>query len=350
MRLVAGALALVLASSVVRAEAPPAPEPAPPAPSEPAEYAPAPTAVPVLDEATPPVAAAAPRRARASKLPVRVVQVMSDTQQALLFDRQRNRHVLAEPGMVLSGFTVDAIDDDEVTLLSRQGERIVLAAPYAAPPRARDSHPLDHDALSPQAASPVDPYATLFPDESIRSAKMPSWFSDAGPGPAGEPGAPAAPGGEEVRSVSASGPGAAEAAPSDAPAPPPPPAEYDTESAPSAPPPPPAEAAPPAPAVPAAATLRRAELDQALSDFGALSVGLRASLSASGIQLEAFPPGSLFARVGLRAGDLVTAIDGRPLRTLDDLAALYARAGSLTSLTVQVMRGGKPTTLRVSIQ
>ena len=58
----------------------------------------------------------------------------------------------------------------------------------------------------------------------------------------------------------------------------------------------------------------------------------------------------MFARAGLRAGDVITAVDGKPMRGLDDAAELYAQASSLRAVSLQVVRGGKPVTLRVSIQ
>jgi S1-C subfamily serine protease len=60
-------------------------------------------------------------------------------------------------------------------------------------------------------------------------------------------------------------------------------------------------------------------------------------------------PASLFARIGLRAGDRVTAVDGRALRTLDDAAGLYARLATATALTVDVARGSERITLRVQV-
>ena len=55
-------------------------------------------------------------------------------------------------------------------------------------------------------------------------------------------------------------------------------------------------------------------------------------------------------RAGLRAGDVITAVDGAPLRSLDDAANLYAAAASLRAVSVQVVRAGAPLTLRVAIQ
>jgi serine protease DegQ len=96
--------------------------------------------------------------------------------------------------------------------------------------------------------------------------------------------------------------------------------------------------------------LARREVDAALADFGALAAAFRASFTPAGVRVDSVQDGSLFAKAGLRAGDVIASVEGRPLRSLDDVAALYARAGSLRTVTAQVVRGGKPLTLRVVVQ
>ena len=57
----------------------------------------------------------------------------------------------------------------------------------------------------------------------------------------------------------------------------------------------------------------------------------------------------MFAKAGLRNGDVITAVDGQPVKSIDDAADLYIRAGSAKSAKVQLVRGGKPMTLRLAI-
>jgi len=99
-----------------------------------------------------------------------------------------------------------------------------------------------------------------------------------------------------------------------------------------------------------AVVLSRSEVDGALADFARLAAAVRGSFSASGLTVDAVAEGSLFARAGLRAGDVVSAVDGAPLRSLDAAANLYARASSTKALTAQIVRGGSPMTLHVAIQ
>ena len=151
MRLVSGALALVLFAPIVRAEDTPTAEPA--------------RSVRAAED---------PAR---GKIPLRVVRVMPESHQALLVDRARATHVLAEVGGQLDGYTVEDIDDDAVTL-SRDGRQIVLVAPPRGNRRRDPDATQDRDAVHVRSApvhpsdtaepTPVDPY-----DDAVRSAQVP---------------------------------------------------------------------------------------------------------------------------------------------------------------------------------
>jgi membrane-associated protease RseP (regulator of RpoE activity) len=188
----------------------------------------------------------------------------------------------------------------------------------------------------------------------LREVQAPSWIE---PAPAPAPATTAAPAPAPAPATTAApAPATMGTPPSPAPAVAPAPPTMAT-------PPSPAPAVAPAPVVTAAPAspvagptagaepvLSRREVAAALADFGALAVAFRASFTPAGVQVEAVLDGSLFSKAGLRAGDVIASVDGTPLRSLDDVAALYARAGSLRTVTAQVVRGGKPRTLRVAIQ
>jgi hypothetical protein len=106
---------------------------------------------------------------------------------------------------------------------------------------------------------------------------------------------------------------------------------------------------------PAAATgeavlLSRGEVEAALADFARLTASIRGSFSASGVVVDGVGEGTLFQRAGLRAGDVIAAVDGTRLRSLDDAANVYARAAKATAMSAQIVRGGKPMTLHVAIR
>ncbi|MDX2092156.1 MAG: PDZ domain-containing protein [Kofleriaceae bacterium] len=103
-------------------------------------------------------------------------------------------------------------------------------------------------------------------------------------------------------------------------------------------------------ATPATTVIARRDLDAALADFGTLTRSLRGSFVASGAKLEQVANGSVFAKAGLRPGDVVTSVDGRPVRSIDDAAELYVRAQTTRATNVQILRAGKAITLKVQIR
>jgi hypothetical protein len=311
--------------------------------------------VAVADDAKP--ADPKPSVAR-TKVPLRVVRILPETHQALLFDKNRGTHVLADVGGTVEGYTIEDIADDEVTLTTASGAEVVLAAPDQSWRRRRDeataepARPDAKPAAHPPAAkagepAPVDPYAASTPVDpyadpvieagEVRTAEAPM----AGEVRTAE--APMAAPASTVAPTVAAGPVAASGP---APASPAGPAPAAPTTSP---------ATPPAPTAPTAATdapvqLARAEVTAALGDFGKLTSSIRGAFTPTGVRVDAVTAGSLFARAGLLAGDVITAVDNQPLRSLDDAASLYARAASTKSVSVQVQRAGKPATLRIAIQ
>ena len=94
----------------------------------------------------------------------------------------------------------------------------------------------------------------------------------------------------------------------------------------------------------------RADLDRALGDFAALSQDVQvAQQPEGGFRLAAVRPGSFFDRIGLRANDVVLRVDGRPINGIDDASAAYAWLRVTNKFSVEVLREGRPVTLRYVI-
>ena len=253
-----------------------------------------------------------------TKVPLRVVKVLPETRQVLLFDKNRGTHVLAEVGTTIAGYTVDDIDDDEVTLRTSGGAEIVLVVPAA--PSAHGAREVD--AKQPairevDAQKPVDPYGEPV-DKADKTQTQPV-------DPYAEPvrvvEAPQTP--AVVRVVEAP------AATKDAPT-----TTKDT----------------PVAEVTAPIVIMRSELDAALIDFAKLANAARGAFTPTGLRVDSVLAGSLFAKAGVRGGDTIISVDNAPLRSLDDAATLYARASTARNVTLQVIRGGKPVTLRIAIR
>ena len=71
----------------------------------------------------------------------------------------------------------------------------------------------------------------------------------------------------------------------------------------------------------------------------------------TGFALTRLPAGgSLLAYAGLRAGDVVTEINGTPIDSLPTLIGLWPRLQNETSIRAVVLRDGQPVTISVSLR
>jgi len=70
----------------------------------------------------------------------------------------------------------------------------------------------------------------------------------------------------------------------------------------------------------------------------------------AGFTLSRIPEGTILTDAGLRAGDIVTDINGTPIDSMATLIGLWPRLQSETTLRATVLRGGQPVTLTVSLR
>jgi membrane-associated protease RseP (regulator of RpoE activity) len=267
-----------------------------------------------------------------SKVPLRVVRVMPDTHQALLYDKTQGTHVLVEQGKSIDGYLVEDIDEDEVTLVGDSGTEIVLAAPDYRhrhdddKPEKADKKPAGPQDPYASPSTPQDPYAEA-PAGDVRTTEAP-----------GTPAPTAVRTAEAPDAAPTTAPATVAAAPAAAAAPAPTPTTDVVWSS----------STPPV-AADAPIALTRADVNASLANFGKLAGSIHGAFTADGARLDAIAPDSLFAKAGLHNGDVITAVDGQPLKSLDAAASLYARAAGVKTLTLSVIRAAKPLTLRVVI-
>ncbi len=261
---------------------------------------------------------------RVGPLPFRVVKLLPETSQALVYDQARRAHVLVSEGDIVGGFAVIEVDEEHL-IVSRDGRELVLVAdpraPQPAPGAVVDPYPRDAARTGP---SLIDPYAP----EPVREVLAPASQRESMRGAAVvDPYAPATSGEPKVVTAPAA-------------------------AAPLQPTPAPGSAAAAAVEVIRGDTLplKRGELEAALADFTRLGKEIGFVRVGRGVKLGKVAIGSYFWKLGLRDGDVVTAIDGKPLRTLDDAAAAYARLGSARQLAVEVDRGPARGTLRFALK
>ena len=302
-------------------------------------------------------------RPRVGKVGLRVLQIFPDTQQALVLDKDSGRHVVVGEGERVGKYAVVEIDDDQIVVQVGARELVLLVDAAATPPVAPSPIAAitgERTVLDPYAAAaapaapavaiaaagPLDPYGPLM----APPGSMGATFGMIDPrvpvreviAPSDQRAAVAAP--VDPYGTAAAGPAPIVATPT----------PIVTTPAPAPIVATPAPAAPAAPMVEViradAMTVPRAALSAALSDFDKLAKELGFARIATGVRLSRVPVGSYFHGLGFRAGDVVTAIDGAPIRTLDDAAGVYVRLGSAKKLAVEIDRGSAHGTLKFALK
>ncbi len=292
---------------------------------------------------------------------VQLVQVWPKTRQALMFDPIRGTYVVVSVGQIVDGFRVARIGKRQVTLAEVRaegpgrefvllptpvdpGEPVTSApAPGASAPvtppivgAAPMTPPVPPPPVAPTAPAILDPYPSDVLDpyghDGVRVVQAPLDQRATPPPPP------------------STAPNPSTSAPAPSPTRPPAPAVVAKPPVPVAPPVRTAPSTPPSSA-PAATSvvLSRRELDAALGDFARLTRDSQLALGTGGVSFTRVAAGSLFARVGLRDGDRINAINGVLIRSIDDAAGLYARLGSLDHLALEVVRGTTKVVLRCDL-
>jgi general secretion pathway protein C len=101
--------------------------------------------------------------------------------------------------------------------------------------------------------------------------------------------------------------------------------------------------------------LRRALINAATSDIGNLmnQVKIEPALEKgqpAGLRVMDIKPGSIFRRMGLRNGDILTAVAGAPVQSVQDMATLYESLKNASRVEVQVKRRNRLQTITYNIQ
>ena len=102
-------------------------------------------------------------------------------------------------------------------------------------------------------------------------------------------------------------------------------------------------------------TLRRNQIDSAVQDVAQLmnQVNIRPHFTQGqpdGMMFSRIRPNSIFMRMGLRNGDIITGVNGRAISTVDDALGFYDGLKSADNVTVDIKRGGRPRTIEYTIK
>jgi general secretion pathway protein C len=98
-------------------------------------------------------------------------------------------------------------------------------------------------------------------------------------------------------------------------------------------------------------------LEKVLSDTNSIARSARVVPSVSpkdgrpnGFKLYAIRPNSVYATIGLRNGDTISAINGQELNSPEKAFELYAKLRTASSLQISIIRRGQPMTVDYSIR
>lgn len=102
-------------------------------------------------------------------------------------------------------------------------------------------------------------------------------------------------------------------------------------------------------------SLRRSFIDQSMTDVATLMTQVQIQPhvedgAPAGLALSNIKPNSIFRRMGLRNGDVITGVDGQSISSVDDALRLVDNLKSSTNLSVQLKRRGEEKTIEYSIR
>ena len=102
-------------------------------------------------------------------------------------------------------------------------------------------------------------------------------------------------------------------------------------------------------------SLRRSYIDQSMTDVASLMTQVKIQPhmedgAAAGLSLSSIKPNSIFRRMGLRNGDVITGVDGNAISTVDDALRLVDNLRSSSNLSVQLKRRGQEKTIEYRIR
>ncbi|MFH0729264.1 MAG: type II secretion system protein GspC [Pseudomonadota bacterium] len=102
-------------------------------------------------------------------------------------------------------------------------------------------------------------------------------------------------------------------------------------------------------------TLQRAQIESAMGNIGQLmgEAKIEPNLTdgnPDGLLINDVKPNSLFRRMGLRNGDVITGVDGKTIETVDDALKLYENLKSSDGASVDIKRKGQNQTIEYKIK
>ena len=101
--------------------------------------------------------------------------------------------------------------------------------------------------------------------------------------------------------------------------------------------------------------LKRSQMDDAVKDVNQLLQQVRImphfqNGKPDGLSFTNIKPNSIFAKMGLRNGDVILGVDDQQIETVDDALALYERLKSTEHVRLRIKRQGRHKTIEYDIE
>ena len=88
-------------------------------------------------------------------------------------------------------------------------------------------------------------------------------------------------------------------------------------------------------------TLRKSQIQAALGDINELQTQARIRPHADGFRITRIRPRSIFRRLGLRNGDIITAVSGRAITSANDAVEIWRELTAGAEASVEIKRRGR---------
>jgi general secretion pathway protein C len=88
-------------------------------------------------------------------------------------------------------------------------------------------------------------------------------------------------------------------------------------------------------------TLRRSQIQKALGNINTVMSQANIRPHSEGFQITRIRPTSIFRRLGLRNGDIITAVDDRPIQSVDDAMGIWQNLTARGETSIRLKRRGR---------
>jgi general secretion pathway protein C len=100
-------------------------------------------------------------------------------------------------------------------------------------------------------------------------------------------------------------------------------------------------------------TVERSTLTQQMQKPEFLNQALMVPNAGGGFLVREIQPGSIYEKLGVRAGDVIRSVNGQPINNMEEVMKLYQQLGGINrvgNLSIEITRGGRTEALQYNIE